>query len=79
MKKQFGFSSIELIIALALLIVLVSMAISAYNGYLRKNRDIERATIAKQIETTVKIFMKAHSGKIPTGDELITELSTTST
>lgn len=76
MKKIPGFSSIELIIATALSIILVTMILSAYNGHLRKSRDIERASIAQQIDSTVKNFIKTHAGETPTGTELLTELGT---
>ena len=74
MKKQSGFTLIELMIVMAIVAILASAGLSAYMGYIKRSRDSVRLSMAYKIETAVTSFMSAHGGTAPTTAELIAEL-----
>jgi type IV pilus assembly protein PilA len=54
MKKQSGFTLIELMVVMAIIAILATAGLSAYTGYLKNARDSARIVIAKQIGIKVE-------------------------
>lgn len=53
MRKQSGFTLIELMVVMAIIAILATAGLSAYGGYIKKARDATRIADIKAIETVV--------------------------
>jgi len=53
MKKQSGFTLVELMVAMAILAILATAGLSAYTGYLKKARDTTRIADLRAINSIV--------------------------
>ncbi len=53
MKKQSGFTLIELMVVMAIIAILATAGLSAYTGYIKKARDTTRIADIKAIESIV--------------------------
>lgn len=76
MKKQSGFTLVELMIVMAIIAILATAGIQAYTGYIQKARDTTRVQIASQVNTAVNALMASNGGIPPDDQELITYLGT---
>jgi len=67
--KQYGFTLIELMIVVAIIGILASVAIPAYQDYLKKAKFTEANLLASSIKTCVETFYQ-EEGRVPlAGDE----------
>jgi type IV pilus assembly protein PilA len=73
MKKQKGFTLIELMVVMAIIAILATAGLTAYSSYLKKARDASRALVARQIMTAVESL--ANGGNIPSSADLNTYLT----
>jgi type IV pilus assembly protein PilA len=73
MKKQSGFTLIELMVVMAIIAILATAGLTAYSNYRKKARDTARLQIARQVMTKVEEL--ANGGVLPTGSELSTFLT----
>ena len=69
MKKQSGFTLIELMVVMAIIAILVTAGLSAYTGYIKKARDTRRIADTKAIENIVLSSMTS-SGLAPEPDKI---------
>lgn len=53
MRKQSGFTLIELMVVMAIIAILATAGISAYGGYIKKARDSTRISDIHAIESVV--------------------------
>jgi type IV pilus assembly protein PilA len=53
MKKQSGFTLIELMVVMAIIAILATAGLSAYGGYLKKARDSTRIADLRAIESVI--------------------------
>ncbi len=53
MKKQSGFTLIELMVVMAIIAILATAGLSAYTGYIKKARDTTRIADLSAINTIV--------------------------
>jgi prepilin-type N-terminal cleavage/methylation domain-containing protein len=53
MKKQSGFTLIELMVVMAIIAILATAGLSAYTGYIKKSRDTVRIADLNAINTIV--------------------------
>jgi len=74
MKKQSGFTLIELMVVMAIIAILATAGLSAYTGYIKKARDTVRLGMSQKIETAVLSFMASNNGEAPDWVEIIAEL-----
>ena len=65
MKKQSGFTLIELMVVMAIIAILATAGLSAYTGYIKKARDTKRISDLAAINTIILSEM-ASSGLPPT-------------
>lgn len=65
MKKQSGFTLIELMVVMAIIAILATAGLSAYTGYMKKGRDTSRVQIASGLNTAVVSYMASHQGVPP--------------
>jgi prepilin-type N-terminal cleavage/methylation domain-containing protein len=72
MKKQSGFTLIELMVVMAIIAILATAGLTAYSNYTKKARDSARAVVARQILTAVESL--ADGGVLPTPSALATYL-----
>ncbi len=54
MKKQSGFTLIELMVVMAIIAILATAGLSAYTSYVKEARDTARLQIAKQLGIKVE-------------------------
>lgn len=54
MKKQKGFTLIELMVVMAIIAILVTAGLSAYTSYIKGARDIKRLAMAHELQTIVE-------------------------
>lgn len=59
MKKQSGFTLIELMVVMAIIAILATAWLSAYTGYIKKARDATRITDLQAINTIILADMAA--------------------
>lgn len=59
MKKQSGFTLIELMVVMAIIAILATAGLSAYTGYIKKARDTTRIADLAAINTIVLASMAA--------------------
>ncbi len=64
MKKQSGFTLIELMVVMAIIAILATAGLSAYTGYIKKARDTTRIADIKAIESIVMASLGT-TGKPP--------------
>lgn len=64
-KKQKGFTLVEILLAMAVIAILATAGLSAYTGYIKKARDTMRLGIATQIESAVISYKSSNNGKTP--------------
>lgn len=57
MKKQSGFTLIELMVVMAIIAILATAGLSAYTGYIKKARDSKRLTDISAINTIILATM----------------------
>jgi len=65
MKKQSGFTLIELMVVMAIIAILATAGLAAYTGYIKKARDTTRIADIAAINSIVVANMTA-TGKSPT-------------
>lgn len=53
MKKQSGFTLIELMVVMAIIAILATAGLSAYTGYIKKARDTTRIADLSAINTII--------------------------
>jgi type IV pilus assembly protein PilA len=53
MKKQSGFTLIELMVVMAIIAILATAGLSAYTGYIKKARDATRIADIQALNTIV--------------------------
>jgi prepilin-type N-terminal cleavage/methylation domain-containing protein len=73
MKKQKGFTLIELMVVMAIIAILATAGLTAYSNYLKKARDSSRALVARQVLTAVESL--ANGGPLPSPSDLTTYLT----
>ena len=59
MKKQSGFTLIELMVVMAIIAILATAGLSAYTGYIKKARDTTRIADISAINTIVLGMMSS--------------------
>ena len=59
MKKQSGFTLIELMVVMAIIAILATAGLSAYTGYLKKARDATRISDLAALNTIVLAEMSS--------------------
>jgi len=64
MKKQSGFTLIELMVVMAIIAILATAGLSAYTGYIKKARDTTRIADVAAINTIILGSMST-TGKPP--------------
>jgi prepilin-type N-terminal cleavage/methylation domain-containing protein len=74
-KPTSGFTIVEIMIALAIVAIFVTMPILAYSNYARSQRDIKRKSDINQIQQVLEQY-KASTGTYPTTDNFDTVLVT---
>ena len=60
MRKQSGFTLIELMVVMAIIAILATAGLSAYGGYLKKARDSNRIEDLRAIEAVVLASLGAN-------------------
>lgn len=55
-KKQQGFTLVELLVVVAIIGLLSTLAVVAFNGARMKARDVKRVTDVKQIQTALALY-----------------------
>jgi type IV pilus assembly protein PilA len=68
MKKQKGFTLIELMVVMAIIAILATAGLSAYTGYIKKARDATRIEDLRTLNTIVVDFMSS-TGRPPVDAE----------
>jgi len=63
-KKQSGFTLIELMVVMAIIAILATAGLSAYSGYLKKSRDTTRIRNLATLNNVV-LSMMANTGTPP--------------
>lgn len=53
MRKQSGFTLIELMVVMAIIAILATAGLSAYGGYIKKARDSTRISDLRAIQSVV--------------------------
>lgn len=69
MRKQQGFTLIELMIVVAIVAILAAIALPAFQDYLIKSRATEVVTMADSIRKNIAADMMEYNATSPTGSE----------
>jgi len=72
MKKQLGFTLIELMVVMAIIAILATAGLSAYTGYIKKARDTTRIADLNAINTVV-LGMLSATGTTPTSVQAVAD------
>ncbi len=75
MKKQQGFTLIELMIVVAIIAILAAIALPAYQDYLRKSRVTEVILAASAGRTAISEFVASSSGHTCPTTNIITNVT----
>lgn len=73
MRKQSGFTLIELMVVMAIIAILATAWLSAYGGYIKKARDTTRIADLSALDTIVQAAMTSN-GTAPTLANLKTSI-----
>jgi len=65
MKKNFGFTLIEILIVVSIIGVLASLAMVSYSGAQKQTRDSQRKSDLNQYRNALEAFSVAHNDKYP--------------
>ncbi|MEI6711886.1 MAG: prepilin-type N-terminal cleavage/methylation domain-containing protein [bacterium] len=65
MRKQSGFTLIELMVVMAIIAILATAGLSAYGGYLKKARDSHRISDLKAIQNIILSIPLGINGSAP--------------
>jgi type IV pilus assembly protein PilA len=76
MKKQQGFTLIELMIVIAIIAILAAIALPAYSDYTKKAKVSEVITAASGGRTTVSEFVASNNGTCPPAGTVANSTST---
>jgi len=57
MRKQSGFTLIELMVVMAIIAILATAGIAAYGGYIKKARDTTRIADLRAIESVIMGYL----------------------
>lgn len=68
MKKQTGFTLIELMIVVAIVAILAAIALPAYQDYTRRARGSEVIAATGGYKTAIEVCAQAHNGTLTTCD-----------
>jgi prepilin-type N-terminal cleavage/methylation domain-containing protein len=68
--KQRGFTIIEVVIALSLIAVFITLPVFAYSSYLQKARDIQRKNDIQQLESAL-VQYKTQKGEYPASLDML--------
>jgi len=74
MKKQLGFTLIELMVVMAIIAILATAGLSAYTGYIKKARDTTRIADLAAINTIILASMTT-DGLPPIEDDILEVIS----
>jgi len=74
MKKQKGFTLIELMVVMAIIAILATAGLSAYTGYIKGARDSKRVTMVRQLQTIVESLTTVSGA--PTSQQVTDYLNT---
>lgn len=77
LNENKGFSLVELIVVIAIMVILIALLVPNVIGYISKAQDSANLSAAKTIynaANTAVVDHKAQKGKWPTADELATAL-----
>jgi type IV pilus assembly protein PilA len=75
MKKQSGFTLIELMVVMAIIAILATAGLSAYSGYIKKTRDTKRIADVSAISTIVLAKMSTTGLPPATAGEVTTAIA----
>lgn len=62
-----AFTILEIVIAIALIAIFITLPVLAYNSYLKKTRDTQRKNSINQIQSALEQY-RANNGKYPAAD-----------
>lgn len=68
MKKRFGFTLLELLIVIAIIGVLASLAAVSYSSAQKRARDSQRQADLKAIQNALEQYYADHDGNYPSVD-----------
>ena len=66
--KLKGFTLLELIVVITVIVVLISLTLPAINNARMKARDGRRVEELREIETALRLYSQSHSGNFPVSD-----------
>ncbi len=70
LRKQSGFTLIELMVVMAIIAILATAGLSAYTGYMKKARDTKRIADVNAINTIIQGSLSVN-GKPPAGMDTV--------
>jgi prepilin-type N-terminal cleavage/methylation domain-containing protein len=76
MKKQFGFTLIEVMVVITIIAILATAGLSAYTGYIKKSIDVKTlAYVTAWNSAIVQLKADSPNGATPTADAINTYLA----